>query len=56
MVFTLITIGASAQKTIFVCPAEIDDVLTNPGIGFMTFHKVQWRWTDPKYRKSGVRK
>ncbi len=29
----------SAQKTIFVRPVEIDDVLINPGIGFMTFQR-----------------
>ena len=28
-----------AQKTIIVRPREIDDVLTNPGIGFMTFQR-----------------
>ncbi len=28
-----------AQKTIYVRPTEIDDVLTNPGIGFMTFQR-----------------
>lgn len=32
-------IGATAQKTIYVRPNEIDDVLTNPGIGFMTFQR-----------------
>ena len=28
-----------AQKTVKVRPKEIDDVLTNPGIGFMTFQR-----------------
>lgn len=28
-----------AQEMIYVRPAEIDDVLTNPGIGFMTFQR-----------------
>ncbi len=28
-----------AQKTIYFRPTEIDDVLTNPGIGFMTFQR-----------------
>lgn len=28
-----------AQRTIIVRPKEIDDVLTNPGIGFMTFQR-----------------
>ncbi len=32
-------IEASAQKTIYVRPIEIDDILTNPGIGFMTFQR-----------------
>ena len=28
-----------SQETITVKPAEIDDVLTNPGMGFMTFQR-----------------
>ena len=28
-----------AQRTVIVRPREIDDVLTNPGIGFMTFQR-----------------
>ena len=32
-------IEASAQKTIYVRPIETDEVLTNPGIGFMTFQR-----------------
>jgi hypothetical protein len=28
-----------AQKTVIFRPKEIDDVLTNPGIGFMTFQR-----------------
>ncbi|MCK4344559.1 MAG: DUF4832 domain-containing protein [Bacteroidales bacterium] len=32
-------IEVSAQKTIYVRPNEINDVLTNPGIGFMTFQR-----------------
>jgi len=28
-----------AQETVIVRPKEIDDVLTNPGIGFMTFQR-----------------
>ncbi|MDT8301280.1 MAG: hypothetical protein RQ760_07325, partial [Sedimentisphaerales bacterium] len=28
-----------AQETVIVRPTEIDDVLTNPGIGFMTFQR-----------------
>jgi hypothetical protein len=30
---------AFAQETVIVRPKEIDDVLTNPGIGFMTFQR-----------------
>ncbi len=30
---------ASAQETVIVRPQEIDDVLINPGIGFMTFQR-----------------
>ncbi len=45
-----ITTEVSAQKTIRVLPKETDEVLTNPGIGFMTFqrfngdtlNKVNW--------------
>ncbi|MBL7146814.1 MAG: hypothetical protein ISS76_21420, partial [Phycisphaerae bacterium] len=28
-----------AQETVIVRPKEIDDILTNPGIGFMTFQR-----------------
>jgi hypothetical protein len=34
-----ITVEVSAQKIINVQPNEIDDVLTNPGMGFMTFQR-----------------
>ncbi|NOY37289.1 MAG: DUF4832 domain-containing protein [Chlorobi bacterium] len=34
-----ITIKASAQKTIYVRPVVTDEVLTNPGMGFMTFQR-----------------
>jgi len=30
---------AAAQQTVIVRPNEIDDVLINPGIGFMTFQR-----------------
>ncbi len=33
------TFTMSAQETIFVHPVETDDVLVNPGIGFMTFQR-----------------
>ena len=39
MIISGITIEASAQKTIYVRPIETDEVLTNPGIGFMTFQR-----------------
>ena len=32
-------VNISAQKTVVVRPQEIDDVLTNPGIGFTTFNR-----------------
>lgn len=42
-----------AQKTIYTRPTEINDVLTNPGIGFMTFQRFNGdelnegiRWTE----------
>ena len=44
-----------AQETITVRPMEIDDILTNPGIGFMTFQRFNGdtlnqakRWTEGK--------
>ncbi|MHC4695086.1 MAG: beta-galactosidase, partial [Planctomycetota bacterium] len=44
-----------AQETITVRPKEIDDILTNPGIGFMTFQRFNGdtlnqakRWTEGK--------
>ncbi|MHC4356822.1 MAG: DUF4832 domain-containing protein [Planctomycetota bacterium] len=44
-----------AQKTVIVRPREIDDVLTNPGIGFMTFQRFNGdtlneakEWTEGK--------
>jgi hypothetical protein len=45
--------AALGQETIIVRPKEIDDVLTNPGIGFMTFQRFNGdrlnegqRWTE----------
>lgn len=32
-------VSADAQKTVIVRPKETDDILTNPGIGFMTFQR-----------------
>lgn len=44
-----------SQETVIVRPNEIDDVLTNPGIGFMTFQRFNGdklneakRWTEGK--------
>ncbi len=44
---------AFAQKTVIVRPKEIDDVLVNPGIGFMTFQRFNGdslneglKWTE----------
>lgn len=46
-------VPALAQKTITVRPVEIDEVLINPGIGFMTFQRFNGdelnegiRWTE----------
>ena len=39
IVISGLAIEASAQKTIYVRPIETDEVLTNPGIGFMTFQR-----------------
>ena len=45
--------SAIAQETIYVRPVEIDDVLINPGMGFMTFQRFNGdalnegiRWTE----------
>lgn len=50
---TFISIEVFAQKTIYVRPIEIEDVLTNPGVGFMTFQRFNGdelnegiRWTE----------
>jgi hypothetical protein len=57
---TIILTGVSftsvfAQETITVRPKETDDILTNPGIGFMTFQRFNGdtlnqanRWTEGK--------
>jgi hypothetical protein len=51
--FAFITTDVFAQKTIYVRPPEIDDVLINPGMGFMTFQRFNGdelnegiRWTE----------
>jgi hypothetical protein len=48
--YPLVAVG---QETIVVRPVDIDDVLTNPGIGFMTFERFNGdrlnqgqRWTE----------
>ena len=38
LIMAICTTGL-AQETVIVRPNEIDDVLTNPGIGFMTFQR-----------------
>ena len=38
-IFSGFAIEVTAQKTVYVRPVEIDDVLINPGIGFMTFQR-----------------
>jgi hypothetical protein len=54
--FVLIALAASpalGQQTVIVRPQEIDDVLVNPGIGFMTFQRFNGdrlneglKWTE----------
>ena len=39
VIFSGLAIEVSAQKTIYVRPVETDEVLINPGIGFMTFQR-----------------
>lgn len=48
-----LTVTAAAQQTVTVRPHEIDDVLVNPGIGFMTFQRFNGdelnegqKWTE----------
>ena len=48
-------VAVSAQETVGVRPDEIDDVLANPGIGFMTFQRFNGdalnegkKWTEGK--------
>ena len=52
---TALCVRLPAQETIIVRPTEIDDVLTNPGIGFMTFQRFNGdklntgkSWTEGK--------
>lgn len=49
----LCSIAAQGQETVTVRPREIDDVLVNPGIGFMTFQRFNGdalnegkKWTE----------
>ncbi len=42
------TAFALAQQAVTVRPKEIDDVLINPGIGFMTFHKANGGPINPE--------
>ncbi|HPC96761.1 MAG TPA: DUF4832 domain-containing protein [Sedimentisphaerales bacterium] len=53
VLLSLCPLVALGQETIVVRPVEIDDVLTNPGIGFMTFQRFNGdrlnegqRWTE----------
>jgi hypothetical protein len=55
--FLTVTFGAHtlAQETVIVRPKEINNILTNPGIGFMTFQRFNGdrlnkakRWTEGK--------
>jgi hypothetical protein len=48
-----VSFEVSGQETIYIRPTEIDDVLINPGIGFMTFQRFNGdelnegiRWTE----------
>jgi hypothetical protein len=53
VLLSLLSTLAVAQETIVVRPQEIDDVLVNPGIGFMTFQRFNGddlnqgkKWTE----------
>jgi len=45
--FNTMCMSAFAQETITVRPKEIDDVLINPGIGFMTFQRFNGDALNP---------
>jgi hypothetical protein len=52
---TILTGSVFAQETVTVRPTEINDILNNPGIGFMTFQRFNGdtlntakRWTEGK--------
>src|SRR4030065_1505204 len=54
-VLSIVTIDVHAQNTITARFKETDEVLTNPGIGFMTFQRFNGddlneglRWTEGK--------
>jgi len=53
VVLSVLPVAVLAQETVVVRPREIDDVLTNPGIGFMTFQRFNGdklnegqKWTE----------
>jgi hypothetical protein len=53
LVFVLALSSALAQQTVIVRPQEIDEILVNPGIGFMTFQRFNGdalneglKWTE----------
>ncbi len=48
LLLTLCLVPLPGQETVIVRPAEIDDVLVNPGIGFMTFHRANGGPINPE--------
>ena len=54
-------LAASSQETVVVRPDVIDDVLVNPGIGFMTFQRFNGdtlnegkKWTEGPHVQFGI--
>jgi len=44
----------SREGFVTAMPEEIDDVLTNPGMGFTTFHKIDGEMPYDQYPKSSI--
>ncbi|MFQ6039365.1 MAG: hypothetical protein ACE5PV_00810 [Candidatus Poribacteria bacterium] len=46
-ILNFVFMSVFAQETVIVRPREIDDVLINPGIGFMTFQRFNGDALNP---------
>jgi len=54
LLFSFITICLGQSETIVIRPAEIDEVLVNPGMGIMTFQRFNGQPINPGKRWSEV--